>query len=199
MRFQPKSIQRLVREFNKLPGIGSKTSERFVYYLLRQPKSELESLANALIHLKDTIQLCEECYTFSEDDKCDICVNPARDRSIICVVAEPRDVASFEKTGQFHGVYHVLGGVIDHSEGFGPDQLRTDELLMRIDQHNVQEVIIATNPDVEGETTAVFLTRMLKEKHIVVSRIARGLPTGGNIEFADEVTLGNALSGRQKL
>ncbi|PIW36885.1 MAG: recombination protein RecR [Candidatus Kerfeldbacteria bacterium CG15_BIG_FIL_POST_REV_8_21_14_020_45_12] len=200
MRSIPLPIQRLIREFNKLPGIGSKTSERFVFHLLRQPTAEIEALARSLHELKDTIRLCSDCFTVSENDFCGICENPERSKQIICVVAEPKDVMAFEKTGTYSGVYHVLGGVIDHAHGTGPDQLRIKELLTRVASGGVTEIILATNPDMEGETTAAFIAKQLKDQSsIQITKIARGLPMGGNIEFADEITLGNAMSGRQNI
>ncbi len=200
MRSIPPPIQRLIREFNKLPGIGSKTSERFVFHLLRQPKEEIDALARSLQAIKETIRLCADCYTVSEDERCAICANSERSKQTVCVVADPKDVMAFEKTGAYDGVYHVLGGVIDHAHGIGPEQLRIEELLKRIDEQAVTEVILATNPDMEGETTALFISQQIKEKPgVQVTKIARGLPMGGNIEFADEVTLSNALSGRNSM
>ncbi|MFC1598284.1 recombination mediator RecR [Patescibacteria group bacterium] len=199
MKALPPSIQRLIKEFNKLPGIGSKTSERFVFHLLRQPKTEIEALAESLQATKDAVRLCTECYTFAEEERCAVCVDSGRDRATICVVAEPKDVIALEKATAHEGVYHVLGGVIDHAAGVGPDQLRVDELLARIDANSVTEVIIATNPDMEGETTALYLAQQLKDKPVTVTKIARGLPVGADLEFADEVTLGSALQDRRKI
>lgn len=198
MKALPDSIQRLIREFNKLPGIGHKTSERFVYHLLRQPREEIDAMGHALQEVRDNIKRCSICSTYTEEDTCTICSDPGRDRSVICVVAEPRDVIALEKTGEFRGLYHVLGGVIDHANGVGPAQLRMDELVERTTD-GITEVIIATNPDMEGETTALYIAHQLKPNGVRVTRIARGLPIGANIEFADEVTLGNALSGRREM
>lgn len=199
MKFLPTSIQTLIREFNKLPGIGAKTSERFVYHLLRQPKADIESLSQSLSHLKDKIRLCTQCSTYTEDITCSICRDPQRDHTLVCVVAEPKDVMAIEKTSQFAGVYHVLGGVITPSEGIGPEQLRVQPLLERVKQNTIQEIILATNPDMEGEATALYLDQQLKPTGVRVTRIARGLPMGADIEFADEVTLANALEGRQQM
>ncbi len=199
MKSTPPSIQRLVREFNKLPGIGSKTSERFVFHLLRQPKEEIEALANRLLEIKENVQLCHHCYTFAEEDLCSICADSTRDKRMVCVVAEPKDVMAFENTDQFSGTYHVLGGVINASIGIGPQHLRVDELVARISADSVTEVIIGTNPDMEGETTALYIAQQLEPTGVVVTKIARGLPTGANIEFADESTLGNALAGRRSI
>ncbi len=197
MRSIPPSIHRLVRELNKLPGIGSKTSERFVFHLLRKGKEDIEALAHSLLAITEAIQICTECYTFSEEPRCGICTNNDRNKKIVCVVAEPKDVMAFEKTGAYNGVYHVLGGVIDHSHGIGPQDLRIQELIQRVEISGITEVILGTNPDMEGETTALFITQELKKQsNIQITKIARGLPIGGNIEFADEVTLTNALAGR---
>lgn len=199
MKVIPRSIQLLIREFNKLPGIGSKTSERFVYHLLRQEKSEIEALANSLLAVKDAIRLCNSCYTFSEEPICSICADNYRRKELICVVAEPKDVFAVEKTGEYNGLYHVLGGVINHADGIGPEMLRINELRTRVQRDAVQEVILATNPDMEGETTALYISQQLKELPVTVTKIARGLPMGGDIEYADEVTLGNALTGRRQM
>lgn len=199
MKSLPSSIQQLIRAFNMLPGIGAKTSERFVYYLLRRPKSELDALSHSLQILKEKIRLCSECATYTEQVMCSLCSDPQRNHTLMCVVAEPKDVMAIEQTSQFDGVYHVLGGVIDHVEGMGPEQLRIPALLDRIERHNVTEVILATNPDMEGETTALYIAEKLKGKPIRVTRIARGLPVGGVIEFADEITLANAMRGRRTM
>lgn len=199
MKALPESIQRLIKEFNKLPGIGHKTSERFVYHLLRLPREEIDSMGYALQEVRDKIKRCTICSTYTEEDTCTICSDPQRDQTLICVVAEPRDVIALEKTGEFRGLYHVLGGVIDHANGVGPAQLRIDELVTRTESGGVSEVIVATNPDMEGETTALYIAQQLKKTGVSVTRIARGLPIGANIEFADEVTLGNALSGRREM
>lgn len=201
MRVIPPSIQQLIREFNKLPGIGSKTSERFVFHLLRRPKSDLEALANTALKLKDSIRTCEQCYTYTENDgpRCEICEHPARDTEVICVVAEPKNVIAIEKTTQFNGLYHVLGGLIHHADGIGPAELRIDELIARVAEGSVSEVIIATNPTMEGETTALYIAQQLEPHNVQVTKIARGLPVGGDIEFADEVTLGGAIEARQTM
>lgn len=199
MKVVPPAIERLVREFNKLPGIGSKTSERFVFHLLRRSSNDVESLANSLLHLKETIRTCKRCYTYTEYELCEICSDASRNTGIICVVAEPRDVIAIEKTGEVKGVYHVLGGVINQVEGIGIDQLRIPELLARVSAEQVSEVIIATNPDMEGETTAMYVAKELEPLSIAVTKIARGLPIGGDIEFADELTLGSAIQARQAI
>ncbi len=199
MKSLPSSIQKLIQEFNRLPGIGSKTSERFVFHLLQRPKSEIEALVDKLQQVRDAITICEQCYTYSENKKCTICANEHRDNTILCIVAEPKEVMAFEKTGEFNGLYHVLGGTINHAVGVGPDQIRVKELIARIDADGVQEIILATNPDMEGETTAHYILQELKDRDLTITRIARGLPMGADIEFADEVTLANALAARQKM
>lgn len=199
MKSIPASIQRLIREFNKLPGIGAKTSERFVFHLLRQPQEEIDALAQSLLAVKKNIHTCVDCFTVCEEERCSICTDGQRDRSTLCVVAEPREVMAMEDTGEYRGLYHVLGGVISPADGIGPNQLHLRELTDRVKQLNIREVIIATDPDMEGETTALYIAQQLEPLHVTITKIARGLPVGGNIEFADSVTLTNALRGRQKM
>lgn len=195
----PKSIQNTIESFNHLPGIGHKTSERFVFYLLKQPKSVLESFARNLLHLKDTILLCGECFHYSESNPCTICKNRDRDTHTICVVSESADVLALEKAGVFHGRYHVLGGVINQLEGITPETIRIKELVERLHKNGIREVILALNPDIEGETTSLYIAGILKNFDIKITRLARGLPTGSNIEYADELTLLNALEGRREI
>jgi recombination protein RecR len=199
MKVLPPSIEQLIREFNKLPGIGSKTSERFVFHLLRQQKGEIDNLIRTLQNVRDSVRHCSECYTLTESDRCNICNDKQRNQQILCVVAEARDVIALEKTSQFFGLYHVLGGVIDHTIGIGPEHLRIDELVRRVKEHNATEVIIATNPDAEGDITALYISKRLEGISVTISRIARGLPMGADIDFADEVTLANAMERRQTL
>lgn len=193
----PPSIQNLIDEFNKLPGIGQKTSERFVFYLLKKSPQDLERFAKALNHLRDNVSVCSTCYNFSEKNPCAICTDQKRDKSILCVVAESQELLAFEKTGEFNGLYHVLGGVINQVDGIGPEKLRIKELVQRIKKDGIKEIILATNPDLEGESTAIYLTKALKPLGVKISRIGRGLPMGGDIEYADEITLTNALKGRR--
>lgn len=200
MYITPPAIAKVIGEFNKLPGIGHKTSERFVYHLLRQPKRDLDELAESIRGLRDHIRVCTECCTYTDEEFCAICRDTRRNHRLLCVVAEPNDCMVIEKTGEFDGLYHVLGGVINHPEGVGPHQLRLRELRERVERHHVEEVIIATNPDMEGETTALYIAQQLRDlPNVRISKIARGLPMGADIEFADEVTLGNALIARQKI
>lgn len=197
MKSVPQSILRLIREFNKLPGIGSKTSERFVYHLLRGASTNIDALASSLAAVKTNITLCRECFTYAEGELCSICSDSTRSRQVICVVAEPKDVMAFETAASFDGVYHVLGGTIDHTQGIGPEQLRIEELVLRVQKSLASEVILATNPDMEGDTTALYIAQQLADTPVTLTKIARGLPMGADIQFADEVTLGNALSERQ--
>lgn len=192
----PQSLQRMVEQFNRLPGIGTKTSERFVFWLLKQPKEVLTEFIQGMTQLRDTVQVCSKCYNFSESSLCNICADTRRDQSILCVVAEAPEVWSIEQTGEYAGVYHVLGGVVNQIEGVGPEDLRIEELVRRTADGSVKEIIIATNPDVEGETTAMVITQSLSATPVQITRIARGLPMGGDVEYADSVTLSNALKGR---
>lgn len=192
----PRAIHRLIREFNKLPGIGSKTSERFVYHLLKENPEDIAQLSQALQELQSSVRTCTSCFGYSERTLCDICSDPTRDTTLLCVVAEPKDVFVFEHTGEFDGLYHVLGGVIDHVAGVGPQHLRLDALKERVTQRGVTEIILATNPDAEGELTAIYIAQQLGDTSSRITRIARGLPTGADIQFADDQTLSNALKSR---
>jgi len=193
------SINKLIDEFNKLPGIGPKTSEKFVFYLLSQPKSELNKLGQAVEHLKDKIVVCSSCQNFAESDPCLICRDSSRDQRAICLVAESPDILALEKTGEYRGTYHVLGGLINAVEGIGPQDLKIKELINRINKDGIREVIIALNPTIEGESTTLYLTKLLKKTKVRLTKLAQGLPTGSAIEYADEITLSNALKGRQPL
>jgi recombination protein RecR len=189
------SLDKLVDEFSKLPGIGRKTAQRMAFYLLKVSQEEAESLAKAIIQLKQKIRYCSVCFNITEDDPCWICKDVKRQKEIICVVEEPNDVLALEKTKQYKGLFHVLGGVLSPLNGVGPDDLRIRELILRL-KNGVKEVIIATNPNVEGEATAIYLSRLIKPLSVRVTRIARGLPAGSDLEYADQVTLINALEGR---
>lgn len=198
MAFYAAPIARLLEELERLPGIGPKSAQRLAYHILRGDAESAERLAEAIVEVKRSIRFCTQCFNFSEGDLCDICADPARDASKICVVEEPRDVVAVERTGEFHGMYHVLQGAISPIDGVGPDQLRIRELIDRVGK-GVSEVIIATDPDVEGETTAMYIARLLRPLGITVTRIASGLPVGGDLEYADEVTLGRALEARREM
>jgi recombination protein RecR len=190
-------VARLIEEFNKLPGIGPKTAQRLTFHLLRMPAEEARGLADAIVEVKERIGFCSTCFNITESDPCWVC-RGARDRSMICVVEEPLDVLALERTGHYKGLYHVLHGAISPMEGIGPEELRIRELIGRLGE-GVQEVILATNPNLEGEATAMYLTKLLSPLGPRVTRLARGLPVGGDLEYADEVTLTRALEGRREL
>ena len=192
-------VSRLIEEFNKLPGIGPKSAARLAYHLLRMPEAEARSLAEAIIAVKEKIVLCSICQNISESDPCAICRSERRDQSMVCVVEEPLDILALERTGQYQGLYHVLHGVISPMEGIGPDDLKIRELLERLKSGKVEEVILATNPNLEGEATAMYLQRLLSPLGIRITSLARGLPVGGDLEYADEVTLGRTLEGRREV
>lgn len=199
MTVTAKPITRVVDEFARLPGIGPKTAQRLTYYLLRAPLEQAQSLADAITALKENVVLCAQCFNITETSPCAVCSNPARDGTRICVVEEPLDVVAIERTGQYDGRYHVLHGALSPIEGIGPEDLKVRELLQRLDPEAVQEVILATNPNLEGDATAMYLTRLIGPLGVAVTRLARGLPVGGDLEYADEITLSNALAGRSRL
>ena len=190
-------VGRLVEQFHKLPGIGPKTAQRLTYHLVRMPEEEAHSLAEAILDVKERIVLCSQCYNITESDPCRLCGDPGRDQARICVVEEALDVLALERTGVYKGLYHVLHGVISPMNGIGPDDLKIQPLLGRIKAGGVQEVILATNPNLEGEATSMYLNSLLSPLGLKVSRPARGLPVGGDLEYADQVTLGHAIEGRQ--
>ncbi|MDY6911599.1 MAG: recombination mediator RecR [Chloroflexota bacterium] len=192
-------VARLIEEFHKLPGIGPKSAARLTYHLLRIPEAGARSLAEAIIDVKEKISLCSVCQNLTDTDPCNICQSPNRDPHTICVVEEPLDILAIERTGQFKGLYHVLHGVISPMEGIGPDDLKIRELLARLSEGVVGEVILATNPNLEGEATAMYLQRLISPLEVRVTSLARGLPVGSDLEYADEVTLGQALEGRRAL
>ncbi len=189
------SMQHAVEELAKLPGIGKKSAQRLVFYLLKLPRDEVIALAKSLIDVKDKASYCSICFNITETNPCSICVNNKRDRSMICVVEEANDVIAFEKTGEYRGLYHVLGGALSPLDGIGPDDLKIKELLTRL-KDEVHEVILANNPNVEGEATALYLSKLIKPLGIKITRIARGIPVGTDIEYADEITLTRSLEGR---
>jgi recombination protein RecR len=196
----PRAVTQLIEEFHRLPGIGPKTAQRLTFYLLRAPKEQAEALAKALTLLKERIVTCSVCSNIAEEDPCAICRDESRDQSIICVVEEPLDVLAIERTREYHGLYHVLHGAISPVEGIGPEDLRIQELLDRLQRNgSVREVVLATNPNLEGEATAMYLERLIKPLGIRLTRLARGLPVGGDLEYADEVTLTRALEGRREM
>ena len=190
-------VSRLIDEFHKLPGIGPKTAQRLAYHLIRMPADEARGLAEAIGAVKDRIVLCGQCFDITESDPCSICIDEGRDRTRMCVVEEPLDVRALERTRSYNGLYHVLHGVISPINGIGPEDLKIKGLLERLRTDGVEEIVIATNPNVEGEATALYLQRLLAALGVRITRPARGLPVGGDLEYADEVTLGRAIEGRQ--
>ena len=198
MRYAP-PIARLLEELERLPGVGPKSAQRIAYWLLTAESADAERLANAITEVKRTIHFCPRCFNFAEGDLCSVCEDSQRDQTIVCVVEEPRDLIAVDRTGEFHGIYHVLQGAISPIDGIGPERLRVRELIERLAPGEITEVVIATNPNVEGETTAIYLARLIKPLGIKVTRIASGLPVGGDIEYADEVTLGRALEARREM
>jgi recombination protein RecR len=192
-------VARLIEALHKLPGIGPKSAQRLTYYLLRASEAEVRALAQALIELKEKTTLCSVCQNVTEDDPCGICTDTERDQSMICVVEEPLDVLAIERTRGFHGLYHVLHGVLSPMEGVGPDELKLNELLARLRKGTVREVIMATNPNLEGEATAMYVSRVVTPLDVRVTRLARGLPTGADLEYADDVTLSRAIEHRQEV
>jgi recombination protein RecR len=192
-------VQDLIEEFGRLPGIGPKSAQRLAFHLLTMEPADADRLANAILAVKDKVRFCRRCFNVSEQDECRICRDARRDPTVLCVVEEPRDLMAIEKTAEFRGRYHVLGGAISPIDGVGPDDLHVRELLARLGQEDVVEVVLATNPNIEGEATASYLARLLKDLGVRVSRIASGLPVGGDLEYADEVTLGRAFAGRRDL
>ena len=192
-------IARLLEELEKLPGIGPKSAQRLAYHILRAEPESARALSDAVLEVKELIHFCPRCFNFAEAELCEICADPEREQDAICVVEEPRDVVALERTREFRGTYHVLQGAISPIDGIGPEQLRVRELLDRVGAGGITEVVVATNPNVEGETTALYMARMIKPLGVRVTRIASGLPVGGDLEFADEVTLGRALEARREM
>ena len=192
-------VQSLIDELGKLPSIGPKSAQRIAFHLLKLPTEDALRLARAITEAKERTTLCSRCFNVSESDLCDICQDARRESTLVCVVEEPRDIVAVEKTQEFRGRYHVLQGALNPIEGVGPDQLRVKELLVRIDTEEVSEVILCTNPNLEGEATAMYLARLIKPLGLKVTRIASGLPVGGDLEYADELTLGRALEGRREV
>jgi recombination protein RecR len=190
-------VQDLIDELGRLPGVGPKSAQRIAFHLLQADEADVRRLADVLIEVKARVKFCSICFNVSEDDQCRICRDPRRDQTILCVVEEYKDVVAIERTREFKGRYHVLGGAISPIDGIGPEQLRVRELMMRLSDGTVTELILATDPNLEGEATATYLTRMLKDLDLSVTRLASGLPVGGDLEYADEVTLGRALAGRR--
>lgn len=199
MPYYAEPIARLLEELERLPGIGPKSAQRLAFHILKGDDETARRLSDAIVEVKRQIHFCKVCFNFAADELCEYCADPERDRTGVCVVEEPRDVVAIERTGEFRGVYHVLQGAISPIDGIGPEQLRVRELVLRLEDGTVTEVVVATNPNVEGETTALYLARLIKPLGVKVTRIASGLPVGGDLEYADEVTLGRALEARREM
>ncbi|SDL14827.1 recombination mediator RecR [Natronincola ferrireducens] len=199
MNYYSTPIARLIDEFTKLPGIGRKTAQRLAFHVIRIPLEEAEMLSQAIVEAKASIKYCSICTNLTDKDICNICSDKKRDEGILCIVEDPRDVVAMEKTKEFHGYYHVLHGVISPLEGIGPEEIKIKELLARLTHQEVKEVVLATNPNIEGEATAMYIAKLLKPMGIKVTRIAYGIPVGGDLEYADEITLSKALEGRREL
>ncbi len=196
MIYTAESVEQLTEQFAQLPGIGRKTAHRLALYIVKMSREEVVTLARALVNVKDKVRYCSVCSNITENDPCGICSNTKRDRTAICVVEEPTDVLAIEKTNEFRGLYHVLGGALSPLDGIGPEELRIKELLARLSNSSIEEIILALNPNVEGEATTLYLSKLLKPLGMKITRIARGLPIGTDLEFADEATLSRALEGR---
>jgi len=196
MNYYPKTIRKVITHISKLPGIGEKTAERLTMHLLRAPRIEIEQLARSILDLKASVRLCRRCFGLSDAEVCDICSHPGRDRLLLCVVEQPADMVSIEKSGAFKGRYHILGGALSPINGIGPDEIRIGELLSRLDKERIVEVILATSTTVEGESTAAYIIDRLQTNPVKITRIASGVPIGGDLKYIDQVTLKRALEGR---
>lgn len=192
-------ITKLIEEFAKLPGIGKRSAERLAFHILKQPKSQVESFAKTLVYAKENITFCPICQSLTDCTPCNICDNPKRDHSVVCVVENPKDILAMEKTREFSGVYHVLHGVISPMDGIGPEDIKIKELLVRMEKEPIREIIMATNPTIEGEATAMYISKLFKPFDVKVTRIAHGIPVGGELEYADEITITRALEGRHEI
>jgi recombination protein RecR len=197
--YYPEPVARLIDALQRLPGIGPKTAQRLTFYMLKRPPDEVRELGDALLAMKSKIVYCRTCFNVTDEDPCRICSDPRRDPNVICVVEEPNDLLAMERTGEYRGRYHVLLGALSPLDGVGPDDLKIRELLARLDGKEMAEVILATNPNVEGEATALYLAKLLRPLAVRITRIARGLPVGGDLEYADQVTLSKALEGRREI
>ena len=196
---QDSSIKKLIEGLELLPGVGPKSAQRIAYWILNTDKQTATNIAKSITEVKEKVHFCNTCFNYAQDDQCEICSDGGRDDSIICVVCEPRNIPPIERTGSFHGKYHVLGGEISPIDGIGPDELHINELIKRLSDNSVKEVIIATNPNIEGETTASYLARMIRPLGVKITRPASGIPVGGDLEFADEITLERALEDRKEI
>ena len=199
MAAHPPAVARLIEALERLPGIGPKTAQRLAFHLLKQPAANVRDLAEALVDVKTRVVYCSVCFNVTDLDPCRICGDPGRDAEVLCVVEEPNDLMAMERTGEYRGRYHVLLGALSPLDGIGPDEIKVRELLARVEANHIREIILATNPNVEGDATALYLSKLLRPLGLRVTRIARGLPVGGDLEYADEVTLSRALEGRREM
>ena len=199
MEYYSNHISRLIEELSGLPGIGNKTAQRLAFHILSMPEGEAESIAESITYARRNMKYCSVCGNLTDSDPCSICTDQSRERDVICVVEDPRDVLAMERIKDFHGLYHVLHGAISPMEGIGPDDINLRSLIVRLQENDVKEVILATNPNIEGEATAMYIAKLIKPSGIEVSRIAHGIPVGGDLEYADEMTLFKAMEGRRKL
>ena len=198
-KFSAGALEKLINELGRMPGIGPKSAQRLAYYILKSGKEDIDLLVKAITEVKEKVRYCSKCFNITEADPCPICISNKRNKTIICVVEEPLDIMAIEKTGAFNGVYHVLMGSISPLDGIGPEDLKIKELLVRLVPEKISEIIIATNPDVEGEATALFLSKLIKPLDVKVYRLALGIPMGASLEYADEVTLARALEGKREI
>ncbi|WP_408955285.1 recombination mediator RecR [Natroniella sp. ANB-PHB2] len=199
MKYYPQPLAELIGQLTKLPGIGPKTAQRLAFYILNMEKSVVDQLGESILEVKDKLTYCSSCHNLTQNDPCYICKDSKRNKELICVVENVKDIIAMEKTGEYNGVYHVLHGAISPIDGLGPDDIKLTELLNRVENDIIEEIIIATDPNVEGQATAMYISKLLKPLNIKVTRIAHGLPVGGDLEYADEVTLSKALEGRQEI
>lgn len=199
MSFFPASLENLIDKFASLPGIGRKSAQRLAFYVLSLPENEVQAFAAAIVDAKSSVHCCKICQNLTEDEICSVCASDRRDKSTVCVVSEPRDVLSIERGHEYNGTYHVLHGVLSPMSHVGPDDIKIKELLVRVTENDIEEVIMATNPDTEGEATAMYISRLLKPFNIKVTRLAYGIPVGSNLEFADDATLNRAMEGRTEM
>ncbi|SCZ76651.1 recombination mediator RecR [Acidaminobacter hydrogenoformans] len=199
MVYLPQPLNLLIDELAKLPGVGRKTAQRLAFYLVNDKENRAEALAKSIIYAKEKIIFCSVCFNMTDSDPCPICTSAKRDQKTLCVVESPKDVIAIEKTREYHGLYHVLHGAISPMDGVGPEDIKLKELIVRLQQHDVNEIILATNPTIEGEATAMYISKLLKGTGIIITRLAHGIPVGGDLEFADEVTLMKAIEGRRRL
>ncbi|MCK8826696.1 recombination mediator RecR [Natroniella acetigena] len=199
MKYYPQPLAELIGQLTKLPGVGPKTAQRLAFYILNMEKSEVDQLGGSILKIKGKLTYCSSCHNLTQDDPCYICKDSKRNKEVICVVENAKDIIAMEKTGEYSGVYHVLHGAISPIDGLGPDDIKINDLLNRIENDVIEEIIIATDPNVEGQATAMYISKLLKPLNIKVTRIAHGLPVGGDLEYADEVTLSKALEGRQEI